>query len=109
MAVKKAIKIIKKMKGVIDVQELSDEDIKSLLELESSIKEDMIPVINIGLEECLKRDFYLVMLKNKEFRSAPEPTLLLITDKGRILGHELISPEEKEKYQGRDDVYFLEH
>ena len=107
MVVENAIKIIKKLKGVLDVQELSEEDKKSLLEIESGRKGDMIPVINTGLEECMKKDFYLVVLKNEEFRSPPIPTVLLVTDKGRVLGQELISPEEKEKYQNRNDAYFL--
>ncbi|MEN6554726.1 MAG: hypothetical protein ABFC34_17775 [Methanobacterium sp.] len=107
MVAENAIKIIKKLKGVLDVQELSEEDKKALLEIESSRKGDMVPVVNIGLEECMKQDFYLVVLKNTEFRSPPIPTVLLVTDKGRILGQELISPEEKEKYQNRKDAYFL--
>lgn len=107
MVVENAIKIIKKLKGVLDVQELSDEDKEALLEIESSREEDMIPVVNTGLEECMKKDFYLVVLKNEEFRRPPIPTVLLVTDKGRVLGQELISPEEKEKYQNRKDAYFL--
>ena len=107
MVVKNAIKIINKLKGVLDVQKLSEEDKKALLEIESSRKGDMIPVVNTGLEECMKKDFYLVVLKNEEFRSPPIPTVLLVTDKGRILGQELISPDEKEKYQNRKDAYFL--
>lgn len=107
MVVGNAIKIIKNLKGVLDVQELSKKDKKALLEIESDRKEDLIPVVNTGLEECMKRTFYLVVLKDEEFRSPPIPTVLLVTDKGRILGQELISPEEKEKYQNRKDAYFL--
>ncbi len=107
MTVKSAVETIKKLKGVLDVRELSNEDRKALLEIESDRKEDMIPVINEGLEECMKKEFYLIVLKNEEFRSPPIPTVLLVTDKGRILGQELISPEEKEKYQNRKDAYFL--
>ena len=107
MTVERAIEVIKNLKGVLDVQELSDEDKKSLLEIESSRKGDMIPVINEGLEECMKKEFYLIILKNEEFRSPPIPTVLLVTDKGRVLGQELISHEEKEKYRDRKDAYFL--
>ena len=107
MVVENAVKIIKKLKGVLDVQELSEEDNKALLEIESSRKGDMIPVVNTGLEECMKQDFYLVVLKNTDFRAPPIPTVLLVTDKGRILGKELLSLHEKEKYQNRKDTYFL--
>lgn len=107
VVVKKAIKIINKLKGVLDVQLLSDEDGKCLRELESKREGDVIPVVNGGLTECLERDFYLVILKNIEFRNPPVPTVLLVTNKGRILGQELISSEEIKKYQDRSDVYFL--
>lgn len=107
MIVEKAINTIKKMKGVIDVGELQDEDRDALKSSEFNRKEDIIPVINRGLEECLKREYLLILLKNRNFRCAPNPTVLLITDKGRILGQELISAEEREKYGCRDDVYFL--
>lgn len=98
---------IKKLKGVLDVQRLSDEDRRSLLEMESSRDGDVIPVINKGLEECLNREICLILLKNENFRIAPTPTVLLVTDKGRILGQELLSPKEKEIYHDRGDVYFL--
>lgn len=105
--VEKAINIIRNLKGVMDVYELSDEDRKALMELESNRKGDIIPVVNKGLKECMKRQYVLVLLKNCDFRSASNSTILLVTDKGRILGRELLSPAEREKYQCRKDIYFL--
>lgn len=99
--------IIKKLKGVLDIREISDDDRKTLSEMESSRDGDVIPVINKGLEECFKREFCLILLKDENFRIAPAPTVLLATDKGRILGQELLSSEEKEIYQDRGDVDFL--
>jgi hypothetical protein len=107
MVVKKAIKIINKLKGVLGVQILLDEDRKTLKEMESKREGDMIPVVNRGLNECLEREFYLAIFKNIEFRYPSAPTVLLVTDKGRILGKELITNEEKKKYQDRSDIYFL--
>lgn len=107
MIVEKAIDTIKKLKGVVDVIKLSNEDRKALTKSEFDRTEDIIPVMNIGLKECLKREHLLLLVKNRNFRCAPDPTVLLVTDKGRILGQEVISPEEKEKYRCRDDVYFL--
>ncbi len=103
----KAKLIIKRLSGVLNVYELSGEDGETLLEIELSREGDVIPVVNKGLEECLNRKYSLVLFKDKNFRSAPVPTVLLVTDKGRILGQELISPKEKEIYQDRGDVYFL--
>jgi hypothetical protein len=107
MVVKKAIKIINNLKGVLGVQLLLDEDKKTLIEMESKREGDVIPVVNSGLKECLEREFCLAIFKNIEFRYPPLPTVLLVTDKGRILGQELISNEEKKKYKDRSDVYFL--
>lgn len=107
MIVENAINTIKKMEGVVDVRKLREEDKEALNRSEFNRKEDIISVVNTGLEECLKREYLLLLIKDRNFRCAPNPTVLLITDKGRILGHELISPEEREKYRCRDDVYFL--
>lgn len=107
MVIEEAVNIIKKLNGAVDVQELSDEDRKALIKIETSPNNDIIPVINKGLNECLSRDFCLVLLKTEEFRIPPQPTVLLVTDKGRILGQELISYEDKKKYADNDDVIFL--
>ena len=99
--------IIKGLRGVLDVYKLSNEDIETLKETELDHKFDLIPVKNKGLEECFNRKYSLVIFKDSNFRNAPVPTVLLVTDKNRILGQELISPREKEMYHDRGDVYFL--
>jgi hypothetical protein len=107
MIVNNAIELIKKLDGTVDVQELSDDDRKMLKQIESHRKDDMIPVVNEGLVECLKKECCLVLLKTEEFRNPSKPTVLLITDKGRILGQELISPNDKKRYSNNDNVVFL--
>ena len=61
MVVKKAIKIINKLKGVLGVKILLDEDKTALKEMESKREGDVIPVVNRGLKECLMREFYVAM------------------------------------------------
>jgi hypothetical protein len=107
MMVEEAIDIIKNLNGAVDVQVLSDEDKEALIKIESSHDNDIIPVVNKGLDECLGKEYCLVLLKTEEFRIPSEPTVLLVTDSGRILGHELISPEDREKYAHNDTVIFL--
>lgn len=107
MIVEQAIKIIEKMDGVLDVQELPNENRDALMKVESSREKDIIPVVNKGLKECLKRDFCLVMLKTGKFRFPPEPTVLLVTDNGKVMGQEIISPEDRKKFNKQDDAYFL--
>ena len=107
MVLEEVIDIIKNLDGTVDVQKLSNEDKKTLIKIESSHDNDIIPVINKGLEECLSKEVCLVLLKSEEFRVPSEPTVLLVTDSGRILGQELISPEDREKYAHKDNVIFL--
>ena len=107
MVIEEAIDIIKKINGTVNVQELSDYDKEVLIKIESSQNNDIIPVVNEGLNECLRNEFCLVLLKTEEFRIPSKPTVLLVTDKGRILGQELISPEDKERYAHDDNVIFL--
>ena len=107
MIVEKAIKIIEKMDGVLDVQELPDESQKALMKVESARENDVIPVVNDGLKDCFKRDFCLVMFKTGKFRFPPEPTVLLVTDEGEILGQEIISPQDRKKFKDQKDAYFL--
>lgn len=107
MFVDDAVNIIKGLKGVLGVQLLSKENKEDLLKIESFHKDDIIPVINEGLNDCLNSEFCLVMFKTSEFRIPSEPTVVLKTDTGRILGQELISTEDRENYQNRDDVIFL--
>jgi len=99
--------IITGLKGVLSVQILSKENKEELLKIEAFCNDDIIPVINEGLNECLSREFCLVMFKTSEFRIPPEPTVILKTDTGRILGQEIISIEDKEDYMDHDDVIFL--
>ena len=107
MMVEEAINIIKGLNGAVDVQVLSDEDKKALIKIETSRNNDIIPVVNKGLHECMSKEFCLVLLKTEEFRIPSEPTVLLVTDSGQVLGQELISPEDREKYAQNDNVIFL--
>jgi hypothetical protein len=107
MMVEEAKNIIKDLDGAVDVQELSDEDKEALAKIESDRNNDIIPVVNEGLRECLSKEFCLVLLKTEEFRIPSKPTVLLVTDSGRVLGQELISPEDKIKYAEKEDVIFL--
>lgn len=67
----------------------------------------LIPIVNDGLIECLKREHCLVMFKTDKFRKPPQPTVLLKTDKGRTLGREIISIEDMKEYSSSDKVIFL--
>lgn len=108
MVTRTAIDIISDLTGVLKVLELSVEDRDAINEIECGREKDLIPVVNKGLNECLTRDVCLLVIKNTKLSGMPtfSDDMLLVTDKGRVLG-KLLAPEEIEEYQGRDDVYFL--
>ena len=106
MVVEEAIDIIKNLDGAVEVQELSDQDKEALIKIESHRNNDIIPVVNKGLSECLNKDYCLVLLKTEEFRIPSEPTVLLVTDSGRVLGQELISPKIRKNMPTMITLFF---
>lgn len=59
------------------------------------------------MQECFKRDVNLVIFKDSHFRIPPSPTIFLCTFEGTVIGHDIFTDEEKEKYKNRDDIFFL--
>lgn len=107
MIIKKATEIIEKMDGILKIERLSNEDIKNIIDIESNRDNDIIPVINEGLKECFRRNVSLVLFKNGRFRNPQNSTVMLVTEDGKILGHDIFSKEEKEKFKNDKNAYFL--
>lgn len=100
------IDLLSSLDGVLDVFELSKKDILNIIDIESERSEELVPVFNRGIQECFKRDSSIVIFKKGFFRPPPTPTLLLIFD-GEVLGHDIFTQSEKEKYRDDEDVRFL--
>lgn len=107
MVVNKVIKALEEMGGTLEIKKLSNEDITALIDIESNRDNDIIPVINEGVKECFRRDHSIVLFKNRHFRLPSGPTLFLTTEDGTILGHDIFTEEEKEKYRNDERAYFL--
>lgn len=107
MVIKKATEAIEKMDGIIKIEKLTNDDIRTIIDIESNRDNDIIPVINEGLKECFRRDVSLVLFKNSHFRVPQNPTVILVTEDGQILGHDIFSKEEKEKFKKDKNAYFL--
>jgi len=102
-----AIDIIKGMKGTLKVFPLDMETREGVAKVERCIKSQMgMEVKNEGVEQCMQRKHVLCILKNKDFRPPPEPTVLMMADDGIVVGTEVI-PGEREKYKNRDNVLWL--
>ncbi len=106
MVENKAKNIIQNLDGVIDVQKLTKQDIVKLIDIESNIDNELIPVINEGMKECFRQDVSFVIFK-KGFRLPPSPTVLLTNYDGQILGHEILTREDREKYKNDENAFFL--
>jgi hypothetical protein len=88
---------IKEMKGTIHVFPLNDSCRSKITDIEKNIKASLgIPVINAGVEECLERKYVICIIKKANFRPPPEPTVMLISDDGIILGEEVLPTRMKE-------------
>lgn len=107
MVFNKVIEVLKDMGGILKIEKLSNEDITKMIDIESNRDNDIIPVINEGLKECFRRDYSIVLFKNSHFRLPSGPTLFLVTEDGNILGHDIFTEEEKEKYKNNERSYFL--
>jgi hypothetical protein len=106
-SIEQAIGIIKGMSGTLQVFPLDEETREGILQVERTIKSQMgMEVKNEGLEQCLHRRYVLCILKNKQFRPPPEPTVQLLADEGTVIGTEVL-PGQHGQYQGRDDILWL--
>jgi len=107
MSINTAIELIKGMKGVLNVEKLTKKDIANIIDIESNHDNELIPVINEGLKECFRRDVSLVLFKDSRFRKPENSTLILIREDGKVLGHDIFSKEEKEKFRKDKNAHFL--
>ncbi|MEM0449551.1 MAG: hypothetical protein QW520_07010 [Methanomassiliicoccales archaeon] len=96
------------MEGSVHVFKLDDSAREKVLQIEGQVKAALgISCINRGVEECLRRQHVIAIIKDKRFRPPPEPTVLLVADAGdTILGKEIF-PHERDEYKNKPNVIFL--
>jgi len=106
--VEQVIELLKEMEGSIHVFKLDDATRVKMVEIESGVKATLgISCLNLGVEECLQRQNVIVVVKDSRFRPPPEPTVLLLADKGDlVLGREIF-PHERKDFEGKSNVIFL--
>ncbi len=103
----KQLEIIRGLRGVIHAFYL-DKEILSELEKEEAKVRAMgnIEVDNQGFKQALGRDSVICIVKDPRFRPPPEPTVILVSGEGNIIGEEVF-PFTASKYTSRDDVVWL--
>ena len=101
------LEIIRGLRGVIYAFYLDKDILEELRKEESTVRAmGNIEVDNRGFNEALKRDSVICIVKDPRFRPPPEPTVVLLSSDGEILGEEVF-PFTAKKYEGRDDVVWL--
>jgi len=95
------------LRGVLNVGVLNDEVRKNIMQIEMEKTGELIPVINLGVKECLERDFTVAIIKNASFRPPPTATVQFVDNEGNILGEEIVSSQQKKKYQNDESAQFI--
>ena len=81
---------------------------KKVLTTEMKRIEEMIPLINKGIEEAFNEDEQILVLTNlgKDVE-VNTPTLTLQSESGKIIGEEVYDEEEKEELREMPNTYFI--
>lgn len=92
---------IRRLPGVARAEFLDRRDREALRSRATPTSAD-----NLGVAEVLSRDFVACLFKDRTFRPPPEPTLLLVDERGQVLGREVV-PEEPPPKPGERRFAFL--
>ncbi len=96
---------------IILAESLPDEYKKEILKLEMKRLNEMIPLINKGLQEAFEKEHIIVVINDKRGYIIPDedliPTLTLQTENGKVIGEEIYDPEELEELQDDPEAYFI--
>jgi len=106
-AVSKPLEIIKSMRGVVNAFYLDKEILGRMKKEEDKVTAmGNIAVHNVGFSEALEKDHVIAIIKDPRFRPPPEPTVVLVSNKGEIMGLEVF-PFTAKEYLNREDVVWL--
>ena len=68
---------------------------------------ELIPVINVGVHDCLNREYTVAIIKTATFRPPPTPTVQLVDNFGNVIGEEIVNNEQKEKHESNENATFI--
>ncbi len=103
----KHLELLKGLKGVIDAFYLTPDILARVKAEEDLVKAvGKIDVINEGYNEALKREHVICIVKDPRFRLPPEPTVILRSTDGKLMGVEVF-PETADKYKDMEDIIWL--
>lgn len=103
----KQLEIIRGLRGVVHAFYLDRTILEQLKEEEAKVRAmGNIEVVNEGFNQALLRENVICIVKDPRFRPPPEPTVVLESGDGNILGEEVF-PFTMKKYENREDVVWL--
>jgi hypothetical protein len=106
-AVDKPLEIVRGLRGVIHAFYLDKTILEQMREEEQKVRAaGDITVDNRGFTEALTRDRVIAIIKDPRFRPPPEPTVILQSGDGQIMGVEVF-PWTAKEYMNREDVAWL--
>ena len=98
------LEIIRRMRGVVHAFYLDRDILEQVREEETKVRAmGNIAVDNVGFSEALKRENVICIVKDPRFRPPPEPTVILESGNGEIIGEEVF-PFTAHKYADKQDV-----
>ena len=101
------LSIIKGMKGVVEAFYLDKDILEKVRQEEATVKAvGKVDVVNEGFNQALKRENVICIVKDPRFRPPPEPTVTLMTSRGKCMGVEVF-PETAKRYMGKENVLWL--
>ena len=94
------LEIIRGLRGVIHAFYLDRDILERLREEESKVRAmGNIEVDNQGFSQALERDSVICIIKDPRFRPPPEPTVILVSDDGNLIGEEVFPFTPKRRPQ----------
>ncbi len=101
------LELIRGLRGVIHAFYLDRAILSELSEEEAKVRAmGNIEVDNQGFKRALERENVICIVKDPRFRPPPEPTVILVSGDGQVLGEEVF-PFTAHKYTSRTDVVWL--
>lgn len=101
------LSLLSGLRGVSHAFYLGDEARAGLGKIERNYPSiGPLTVRNDGVLECLTRRHVVCIVKDKSFRAPPHSTVMLVNDRGEVLGRELL-PGEKVSRKPGEKILFL--
>lgn len=101
------LEIVRGLRGVVHAFYLDRTILEMVREEESKVRAmGNIAVDNQGFTEALRRECVICIIKDPRFRPPAEPTVILESGNGQIIGEEVF-PFTADKYADKEDVVWL--